>query len=323
VRELWPRWDEFAATRAAAAAERYDLHADERTLSLGVAAVGDATSPQGWIVTLRDVSEERRVQETRRELDRQMFQMEKMNTLGELATGVAHEIGNPLAGMKAVTQLLQEDDAVPADTRRYLARIEAEIDRLSAFLRTFHGFAAPQATHPVPCRLREAIEDVLLWTRKEARSRGVTIDYAACCHEVPPLYADPGQLKQVLLNLVINAVQAMPSGGKIEIGMCAQGADLAAAVPRMRFCIRDDGPGIAAEVLPRIFEPFYTTRAEGTGLGLAVVRKIAAQHGADIRVESSPGRGTRFELTWPIAVGEAESTVMIAAPARRQETVCA
>lgn len=304
VRELWPQWDAVVAARdgSALAPARHDLHLGERTLSLGVAAVGATAAPQGWIITLRDVSEERRLQDTRRELDRQMFQMEKLNTLGELAMGVAHEIGNPLAGMKAVTQLLQDDAALPAKTRQVLGRIEAEINRLSAFLQTFHGFAAPQQTHPVACRLADVLDDVLLWTRKEARSRGVTIDYAACASEVPPLFADPGQLKQVLLNLVINAVQAMPAGGRVEIGMCARRADLDAAVPRMRFCVRDNGPGIAPEVLPHVFEPFYTTRSDGSGLGLAVVKKIAVQHGADIQVDSVPGRGTRFELAWPVAV---------------------
>jgi signal transduction histidine kinase len=228
-----------------------------------------------------------------------MFQMEKMTALGELAMGLAHEIGNPLAGMKAVVQMLEEEPHAPL-VREYLARVHAEIDRLSGFLRTFHGFAAPQETHPVACRLNDVLDDVLLWTRKEARARNVTIRDAACASEVPALYADPAQVQQVLLNLVINAVQAMPQGGAIEIGMCARDADLDAAVPRMRFCVRDNGPGIAPEVLPKIFDPFFTTRADGSGLGLAVVKKIALQHGADIEVHSEPGKGTRFELAWPV-----------------------
>ncbi len=243
-----------------------------------------------------------REQEARRELDRQMFQMEKMTAMGELAMGLAHEIGNPLAGMKAVVQML-EDEPLSPQVRGYLARVHGEIDRLSAFLRTFHGFAAPQETHPVACRLRDALDDVLIWTRNEAKSRKVTIGYAACCDAVPPLWADPGQLKQVLLNLVINAIHAMPDGGSIEIGMCARDADLLAEVPRMRFCVSDNGPGIAPEVMPKIFDPFFTTRASGSGLGLAVVRKIAMQHGADIHVHSEPDKGARFELAWPVAPG--------------------
>jgi len=249
-----------------------------------------------------------REQEARRELDRQMFQTEKMTAMGELAMGLAHEIGNPLAGMKAVVQML-EDEPHPPQVREYLGRVDGEIDRLSAFLRTFHGFAAPQDTRPAACRLDDALDDVLLWTRKEARARNITIEHAACSEAVPALWADPGQLKQVLLNLVINAVQSMPLGGRVEIGMCGRDADPLAAVPRTRFCVSDNGPGIAADVLGRIFDPFFTTRPEGSGLGLAVVKKIAQQHGADIRVHSEVGKGTRFELSWPIAGDVSEMTV--------------
>lgn len=244
-------------------------------------------------------------QEERRQVDRQMFQMEKMSTLGEIAMGLAHEIGNPLAGMKAVVQMLLEDEGLQEKQREYLLRVQAEVNRLSAFLRTFHGFSAPQEMHPVPCRLDQVLDDVLLWTRKEARSRGVTIRYAPCSTEVPEMWADPNQLKQVLLNLVINAIHAMPEGGEIRIGMClgtAHPEDLEGEVPRMRFCVRDTGPGIPPEVLSRIFDPFYTTRPDGSGLGLAVVKKIAVQHGADIHVESTIGQGTCFELAWPIAL---------------------
>ncbi len=247
-----------------------------------------------------------REQQERRELDRQMFQVEKMTTMGEIAMGLAHEIGNPLAGMKAVTQMLLEESPSQRE-REYLERILAEINRLSDFLRTFHGFAAPQDFHPVACRLEQVLDDVLLWTRKEARSRGVTIGMAACAQAVPALWADPNRLKQVLLNLVINAIHAMPEGGRIEIGMCAgpgPAADLEGDVPKLRICVRDSGVGIAPEVLPKIFDPFYTTREDGSGLGLAVVRKIVQQHGADIRVESTSGHGTCFTLAWPIAPGE-------------------
>ena len=239
-----------------------------------------------------------REQQERRELDRQMFQMEKMATLGEVAMGLAHEIGNPLAGMKAVVQLLLEDDRLDAAQREYLLRIQNEINRLAEFLRTFHGFAAPQEMHRAPCRLDQILEDVILWTRKEARGRNVVIEYAPCKDEVPELWADPAQLKQVLLNLVINAIHAMPEGGSIRIGMCAGGSE-----GRMRFCVRDTGFGIPPELLPKIFDPFFTTRADGSGIGLAVVRKIATQHGADIHVESTPGHGTCFEIDWPIAGG--------------------
>jgi PAS domain S-box-containing protein len=273
-------------------------------LSLNIAPVAPTDQPEGFIVVVRDVSEERRFAESRRELDRQMFQMEKMTALGELVMGLAHEIGNPLAGMKSVVQMLIEEEAADLSHQGYLRRIEAEIDRLSGFLRTFHGYAAPQDTNPAPVSLDQALADVLLWTRKEAQARGVTIMHEPCRPTLPDLWADPNQLKQVLLNLVINAIQATPKGGRVDIGMCfgkPHQEDLDGPVPRMRFCISDTGHGIAPEVLPKIFDPFFTTRANGSGLGLAVVKKVAVQHGADIHVTSRPGEGTTFELIWPVA----------------------
>lgn len=305
--DLWPDFEGCtrSLTKGPHAVGRFELEHGGRTLSLNVAAVRPAGAPEGFIVVVRDVSEERRLAEHKRELDRQMFQMEKMTTLGELAMGLAHEIGNPLAGMKSVVQMLIEEETTDASQTGLLKRIENEIDRLSGFLRTFHGYAAPQETNPTPVALEAALDDVLLWTRKEAQARGVTISYAPCCEAVPNLWADPNQLKQVLLNLVINAIQATPEGGRVEIGMCfgtAHSEDLAGPVPRMRFCIRDTGHGIAPEILPKVFDPFFTTRLKGSGLGLAVVKKIALQHGADILVDSKPGRGTSFELIWPVAL---------------------
>ncbi|MCZ7562840.1 MAG: ATP-binding protein [Burkholderiales bacterium] len=305
VRALWPGWDAFLAgydRLDPTSVPRLDLQVHGRTLSLSVAAVAPRDAPQGWIVALRDVSEERGLQDAQRELDRQMFQREKLNTLGELAMGLAHEIGNPLAGMKTVTQALLDDADLTPRARRYLARFEGEVDRLAAFLRTFHGFAAPQDGQPTACRLEDALDDVLLWTRKEARSKGISIALRDCAGKIPALWADPNQLKQLLLNLVINAVHAIAKDGHVWIGACSAGAGSAAdGRLRAKFCVEDDGPGIPAAVLPRIFEPFFTTRPDGSGLGLAIVRKIADQHGADIHVASEPGRGTRFELVWPLA----------------------
>lgn len=311
ISEFWPGWDDYAEqSPSALVAGNFDLTMHERTLSLGIAPVMASGHADGFILVVRDVTEERRLQDHRRELDRQMFQMEKMATLGEVAMGLAHEIGNPLAGMKAVVQLLLEDKLDEAQ-REYLLRVENEINRLADFLRTFHGFAAPQEMNSMPCRLEQILEDVILWTRKEARTRNVTIEYAPCCDKVPELWADPAQLKQVLLNLVINAIHAMPEGGSIQIGMCSgrPEGEGKGEVPRMRFCVRDTGVGIPADLQAKIFDPFFTTRTDGSGIGLAVVKKIISQHGADIQVESSPGHGTCFELAWPIAPSSRNSPV--------------
>ena len=289
VEQYCPGWPDTARQVAADQVLRRELRFGEHTLALAVQALG---SEGGHIVMLRDVTEERRVAEERRELDRQMFQMDKMSTLGELAMGLAHEIGNPLAGMKAVAQSLQHHREMQPGPRTVLARLEAEVDRLSAFLQTFHGFAAPQACQPRACALGEVLQDVLFWLRKETKTLDVAIALDGI-EQAPPLRADPHQLKQLLLNLLINAAHAMPGGGQLRIAAAPAGATL-------RIDIADTGVGIAAEVLPHIFEPFYTTRRDGSGIGLAVVRKIVEQHGARIAVASTPGAGTCFTLHWPI-----------------------
>lgn len=233
-----------------------------------------------------------REQDERRELDRQMFQMEKLATLGELTMGIAHEIGNPLASMKAVTQALQYEEDLPTGVNEALKRLEAETDRLTDFLKSFHGFAAPQATQPVAVPLAEVVADVLFWLRKEARS--LNIEIVADVSPDLAVLADLHQIKQVLLNLAMNAVHAMPEGGRLELTARPADADF------VEIAVRDTGDGIAPELLARIFDPFFTTRADGTGLGLSIVRKIAQAHGATLTVESMVGQGSCFTLRWPM-----------------------
>lgn len=236
-------------------------------------------------------SELEREQENRRELDRQVFLMDKMATLGELAMGIAHEIGNPLAGMKAVAQAIQFEEDLPPGILEAMRRFESEVDRLATFLRSFHGYAIAAVSMPQPCSLPAALDDVLFWTRKEAKSAGIEIE-TLLAPVLPLLRADPAQLKQVLLNLVVNAIHALPDGGRIVIAAAVRPGGV-------EIRIEDDGIGIPADVLPRIFDPFFSTRQGGSGLGLTISAKILREHGAVIEVESQEGHGTCIVLTWP------------------------
>lgn len=283
-------WADTARQVATSMALRREITYGDHTLALAVRALAPGN---GFIVMLRDVTEDCRVAEERRELDRQMFQVDKMATLGELAMGLAHEIGNPLAGMKAVAQSLQHHRDMLPGPRTVLARLESEVDRLSGFLQSFHGFAAPQACQPVACDLQDVLQDVLFWIHKDAKTQEINIVLEGIA-QTAPLWADPLQLKQLLLNLFINAAHAMPTGGQLTI--TAQDADA-----HVRIDIADTGSGIAADILQHIFEPFYTTRRDGSGIGLAVVRKIIEQHNAKISVRSEVGAGTCFTLNWPAA----------------------
>lgn len=284
---FWPQWPSIAKD-AARGQLRCVVQLPEQVISLAV-----TPTSAGFIVVARDVSQEREIQDERRELDRQMFQMEKLTTLGELAMGLAHEIGNPLAGMKAVAQAMQYEEDIPPGLMEALKRLESEVDRLSGFLRSFHGFAAPQAALCEPCLLESILDDVLFWTRKDAKNCDITFALSGVA-TLPALSADPHQLKQVFLNLLINAVHALPNGGEVRID-----ATVELRFAKIQIC--DTGIGIDPVVLSRIFEPFFTTRREGTGLGLAIVRKIVVQHGGSIEAQSTLGHGTCFTLSWPLA----------------------
>jgi signal transduction histidine kinase len=293
LQRAWPAWQTVVAEVKAGETLRRDVALGDRVLSVSVDAASGPEAAHTHVVVARDVSDERSLQDERRQLDRQLFQIEKLATMGELAMGVAHEIGNPLAGMKAVVQALQYEDDLPGPVLEPLRRLESEIDRLSGFLRSFHGFAAPTALDLRAVALADVLTDVLFWTRKEARSQQVEVSL-----DVPPdlplMRADLPQLKQVLLNLVVNALHAMPDGGVLAISAHADG-------PTVRIKVADSGCGIAADVLPRIFDPFFTTRPGGSGLGLAITGKIVREHGATISVDSQAGAGARFVLNWPTA----------------------
>jgi signal transduction histidine kinase len=291
--DQWPQWRSLVADVAAGETLRRDVLLGSKVLAVSVDVSPDDGQRHTHVIVARDVSEERGLQEERRQLDRQLFQIEKMTTMGELAMGIAHEIGNPLAGMKAVVQALQYEDDLPLAMLEPLRRLDAEIDRLAGFLHSFHGFAASTALDLQTVSLPTLIEDVLFWTGKEARGQRVSVD-VDIAPDLPALRADAPQLKQVLLNLVMNALHAMPDGGRLQLigRRVAQGVQIE---------VVDNGMGIAAEVIQRIFDPFFTTRPGGSGLGLAITAKIVREHGATIHVESTPGQGARFVLVWPTA----------------------
>lgn len=281
---------------------RLDVHCGDCVLAVSATRLRNPPpQPDDLILVIRDVSEERRLQDERRDLDRQLFQVDKLATLGELAMGVAHEIGNPLAGMKAVVQVIQ-CEPLSADMADAMQRLESEIDRLSGFLRSFHGFAAPSSLRIQPCLFASLLDDVLFWVAKDARSKGVAIT-CELDDALPLLAADPAQLKQVLLNLLVNALAAMPAGGVLLISSEIEaGPGFSAEQALIR--IRDTGIGIPENLLTRVFEPFFTTRERGSGLGLAIIAKIVADHGARITLSSRVGEGTTVELRWPTLATE-------------------
>jgi two-component system sensor histidine kinase AtoS len=247
----------------------------------------------GAVVTFDDVSEVKALTD-------QLIRADRLAAMGELTAGVAHEVRNPLGIIRASVQLVEEMGADPARVREATAVIKQEIDRLDRVIKALLDFGRPSAPTLRPTNVEDVLADVVIFTRRFAGQARVTIDteYAA---GVPLVSADVDQLKQVMVNLISNAVQAMEAtGGTIRIRVWDD--------DEMVFCsVTDTGPGISEEALPKVFDPFYSTRDDGTGLGLTIVHRIIDQHGGRIEVNSTPGIGTRFTFALPAASAGEES----------------
>jgi signal transduction histidine kinase len=172
-----------------------------------------------------------------------------------------------------------------------------QIDRISGIIRSLLDVVRPAKPEIQPTSLPAVVERLLPLLRHTARRRGLTLD-AAVPDDVPPVLADPNQLQQVLINLVMNAVEATPAGGRIQVTARPR---IAAAGDGVAVVVADTGPGIPPEIVPRVFEPFFTTKppGQGTGLGLAICRDIVREHGGDIRLESRPNAGTTVTIWLP------------------------
>jgi signal transduction histidine kinase len=212
----------------------------------------------------------------------------RAQTLEQIGTKVAHELKNPLTGVKALVQLgLRSPAEAPSHER--LEIVEREVTRMQEILQNYLSFTHPlQGVAPRPVQLGTLVSDTLEVLSARADGARVRL-YAAGDAAVE---ADPRRLKEALLNLVANAIEATPSGGVVEVEVQA-GGDEAEIV------IRDNGRGMAAETLRRIGTPFFTTREDGTGLGVVLARSAIMQHGGSLRYESEPGRGTRVRVGLP------------------------
>jgi signal transduction histidine kinase len=217
-----------------------------------------------------------------------------MAVVGSLAAGLAHEIGTPLHVISATAEFLMK--GLPSEEDRRLREIVAETERISRLVRELLTFArgSPQGRSAI--RPGEAVERALRLARITFERKHLQIS-----GEVPeggPLVsADPDGLHQVLLNLLMNAAQAVAEGGRIAVRVRSLEQDQAA--PAVVIEVEDDGPGVAPELRERIFDPFFTTRSDGTGLGLAVCARIVADHGGDIRVGRGALGGASFEVQLP------------------------
>jgi PAS domain S-box-containing protein len=231
-----------------------------------------------------------------------LVRTEKLAALGTLTAGLAHELNNPLGIISSRIELMlleSQDNTLPARVVEDLGVIHRNIQRVTRLGQALRAFSRQAPHENAPVRLNALVDETALLIRKTFSTENIevvtTLDEA-----LPLISGDASALQQVLLNLITNAREAMRGGGTIRV----ETTTLTDAPPRVRVVVADTGEGIPADVLPRIFDPFYTTKATGTGLGLAVSYGIVQDHKGSIEVQSKPGRGTTFVLTFPAMAPE-------------------
>ncbi|MBN2055612.1 PAS domain-containing protein [bacterium] len=242
----------------------------------------------GRVAVLHDLSE-------MEQLRLRVLRSERLASLGRLAAAVAHEIRNPLNAIRGFAQYLQEKSQPEADTRRYTGIMLKEIDRLDNVIRGMLQFARPPEPRLRPVQINDLIREVSELVASDAKDQNVHVELGLD-ETGGEFLSDEEQLKQVLLNIALNAIAAMPDGGTLSITTSPRrdGGD------GVRIDLEDTGTGIATEDLEMIFEPFHTSRPGGTGLGLAISHRIIESLGGIISVYSEVGRGTRFSIDLPV-----------------------
>jgi signal transduction histidine kinase len=239
-------------------------------------------------------------------LEEQVRQADKLAAVGQLTAGLAHEIGTPLSIIAGRAETMLRRMAPDDPQRVNLEGILRQIDRITKLVDQLCTFARIQPATRRPISLAPLVRDVWSLVEHQVRDQGVMVE-VDCAEGLPAIVADPDQIQQVLLNLVLNAIQAMPEGGRLTIRAGRTVARLNREDPLrdgyLKIEVVDEGVGIAPENLPKVFDPFFTTKdvGKGTGLGLAISSRIAHNHGGWIRVKSQVGEGTTFSTYLPVA----------------------
>ncbi len=236
------------------------------------------------------------LRESREEIERlhrtQMSRAEHLATLGEMATGLAHEIRNPLAGIAGVIEIIGRDLPSSSPARSVVKDVRQEIARINQIVTDLLQTARPHPPQVRKSDLNITVEHAVMLGRQQALAKCVEINFHKDA-SLPEVEHDSDQIHQVLLNLLLNALQAIDQRGKIDVTLSRRGSTAAVEVT-------DTGRGIAPDHLPNIFRPFYTTKGEGTGLGLSLARRIIEDHQGRIDVTSAVGKGTTFAVILPL-----------------------
>ncbi|WP_337019469.1 ATP-binding protein [Oceanobacillus massiliensis] len=232
------------------------------------------------LVLLRDVT-------YKQETEEMMVRSEKMNIAGQLAAGIAHEIRNPLTSLKGFLQLLQ---AGVSHKEEYFNVMIEEIDKIESITSELLFISKPLTNNRKQEPVDKMIEDVIVLLEPQAKLKNIELTFERPIHA--EILCDRSQIKQVLINLVKNAIEAMNSGGRITLSVCSFD-------DRVEILVADEGEGIPEEILHKLGEPFFTTKQSGTGLGLVITKQILDAHDATLNIQSNSLKGTTFQLAFP------------------------
>jgi PAS domain S-box-containing protein len=271
---------------------------DWRRIRFNFSPLSDETGKiDGVVLSGRDVTDLKRLEE-------QLIQAEKLAAMGQMLAGVAHELNNPLTAVLGVTELLRERPGVDESTKRQLELTHRQARRAARIVQNLLEFSRPASPQKKPLDLNSLVERTIQLHEHSLRRNNIAVDFRPQ-HGLPGVIGDGNQLIQVFLNLITNAEQAIREvrdNGRIQIR-------IAQHARRLSLTIQDDGPGIRPEALPRIFDPFYTTKRPGggTGLGLSICMSIVREHGGSIEADILPAGGAAFTVFLPAAIEETAS----------------
>jgi len=227
-------------------------------------------------------------------MEQQLVRAGRLHSLGELSAGLAHEIKNPLASLKAAAAIVADEIPESSPRRKMVTILQKEIDRMAALLERFLAFARPGQMTFAPIKLAHVLEQAVALVKPQADVRRVTLQVDGLS-PATVVRGDADKLTQILLNVLLNAAQFSPEGGRVQV-RCQE-----RALPHGRFAVvsvLDEGPGIPAADRERIFDPFFSTREQGTGLGLAIASRLMDEHGGYIEVGDPPGKGAELRLSF-------------------------
>ncbi len=283
-------WEQLVKSRRVVSRDLEVFYPENRYINFYIAPLKDEDGVEGFVLLLRDTTKSRQMREDE-------IESEKMNALTMLAAGVAHEIGNPLNSLNIHLQLVQrklkkvEDHGLRKEVDELLEVARGEIQRLDLIVEKFLSAVRPTQLQTSPVDLNEMVRNAVKFMEAEIQDRRIDVNLKLA-PDVPGLQLDKDQIKQALYNLLRNACQAIGSDGELTIAVGVDDHNVSVR-------ISDTGPGVTPEKMGKVFEPYFTTKKAGSGLGLLIVRRIVREHGGEVEFESEQGKGATVTIYLP------------------------